>query len=68
MIMKQEFDLLITSMITDRIGRHEILLQINQNYDIIQEKNRPSVMRFPRKTTVNLVKCATSAHMMRIVK
>ena len=33
--MKQEFDLLITSMISDRIGRHEILLQINPNYDKI---------------------------------
>ena len=26
-------NLLITSMITDRIGRHEVLLPINQNYD-----------------------------------
>ena len=37
--MKQEFDLLITSMISDRIGRHEILLQINQNYDKIWDRN-----------------------------
>ena len=33
--MKQEFDLLNTSMITDRIGRHEVLLPVNQNYDKI---------------------------------
>ena len=33
--MKQEFDLLITNMITDRIGRHEVLLPVNQNYDKI---------------------------------
>ena len=31
---KQESDLLITSMITDRIGRHKVL-QINQNSDKI---------------------------------
>ena len=28
---KRESDLLITSMITDRIGRHEVLLTNNQN-------------------------------------
>ena len=28
---KQESDLSITSMITDRIGRHEVLLPINHN-------------------------------------
>ena len=35
MTAKRESDLIITSMITDRIGRHEVLLPINQNYDKI---------------------------------
>ena len=34
-IDKSLIDLLITSMITDRIGQHEVLLLINQNYDKI---------------------------------
>ena len=29
---KRESDFLIESMITDRIGRHEVLLPINNNY------------------------------------
>ena len=32
---KPESGFLITTMITDRIGRHEVLLPINQNYDKI---------------------------------
>ena len=35
MTTKQESNLLITSMITDRIGQHKVLLSINQNYDKI---------------------------------
>ena len=35
---KRKSDLLIKSMITDRIGRHDVLLPINQNYDKIWEK------------------------------
>ena len=31
----QESDLLVTSMITGRIGRLEVLLPINHNYDKI---------------------------------
>ena len=34
-----ESNLLIMSMITDRIGQHEILFPINQNYDKICERN-----------------------------
>ena len=34
----QECDLLITSVITDRIGRHEVLLLINWNYEKFFEK------------------------------
>ena len=36
---KRESDLLIKSIITDRIGRYEVLLPINQNYDNIWETN-----------------------------
>ena len=35
MTVKRESDLLITRMITDRIGGHEVLSPINQNYDKI---------------------------------
>ena len=35
-----ESDLLITSMITDRIGRHEVLLSNNhKNYNFREKKN-----------------------------
>ena len=36
---KQGFDLLIASMITDRIGQHKVLLPINKNYEKIWERN-----------------------------
>ena len=35
MTAKQESNLLIMSMITDRIGQHKVLLSINQNYEKI---------------------------------
>ena len=35
----RESDLFITSMITDRIGRHEVLLPINHKNCNFQEKN-----------------------------
>ena len=34
-----ESDLLITSMVIDRIGLHEVLLPVDQNYGKVQEKN-----------------------------
>ena len=38
---KRESDLLITSMITDRIGRHHVLLPINHNnYNFSQIKQK----------------------------
>ena len=49
---KRESDLLITSMITDWIGRHDVLLPINQNYDKIRETNKPSIERW---TILNVV-------------
>ena len=48
-IAKQECDLLITIMIKDRIGRHEVLLPINEDYEKIQERNWTSVIRFHLK-------------------
>jgi len=36
---KRESDLLITVMITDRIGRHKVPLPIHQRYDKIRERN-----------------------------
>ena len=54
--MKWESDLLITSMITDRIGRYEVQLPINQNCKKICEKNNYRVQMFWRiKTTVPFV-------------
>ena len=58
---KRESDLLIMSMITDRIGRHEFLLPIKPNYDKIWERNWTSVVRFHKKSTVNSTKCKTTA-------
>ena len=49
MTVKWESDLLITSMITDRIGQLEVLLLINQNYDKIWERNKTSVLCFYKK-------------------
>ena len=43
---KRESALLITSMIIDWIGRHNVLLPINQNYDKIRETNKPSIERW----------------------
>ena len=41
MIAQRESDLFITSMITDQIGRHEVLLPINHiNYNSRGKKNR----------------------------
>ena len=38
--MKWEFDLLILSMITDRIRQHKVLLPMNQNCDKIWERKK----------------------------
>ena len=42
--VKQESDLLIMSMITDRIGQQEVLLPINQNYDKIWEHDKIDII------------------------
>ena len=36
-------------MIKDRIGRHEVLLSIKEDYEKIQERNWTSVIRFHLK-------------------
>ena len=54
----------ITSMITGRIGRHEILLTINYNYDkifdifltFLKSKHRVFQELFPRSKNKNLFK------------
>ena len=43
-----ESDLFILSMIRDRIGRHKVLLPVNQKYDRISDR-KTSVIRFYRK-------------------
>ena len=53
--MKLESDLLVASMIKDRIGQHKVLLTINQNYDKMRERNKMlviSVHKIKKKKTV----------------
>ena len=38
--MQRESDLFITSVITDQIGRHKVLLPINHKKMLISEKRR----------------------------
>ena len=52
------------SMITDRIGQHELLLPINQNYDKIWDGTRHLLYVFMKKkttTSVTSAKCKTTA-------
>ena len=44
--VKQVSNVLITNVIADRIGRHEELLPINQNYEKIWERNQTLVVCF----------------------
>ena len=62
----QESDLLVTSMITDRIGRLEVLLPINHNYDknLLKELDIGCTVLLKKTTTttkVNSAKCKTTA-------
>ena len=52
---KQESDLLITSMITDRIGRHKVLLQIIQNFDKSKGTHYLSVKNFHKLRNISLI-------------
>ena len=60
MTAKQESNLLIMSMITDRIGQHKVLLSINQNYDKIEKETIHRVYVFIKISTFNLVKWETT--------
>ena len=53
--------MLITSMITDRIGRHEVLLPINQNYDNLRKKLDVGYTFSEKKATVKSARCTTIA-------
>ena len=41
---------LITSIIKDKIGRHDVLLPINQNYDKVKKETRQQSYVFMKKT------------------
>ena len=44
--MQRESDLFITSMISDRIGRHKVLLLINHKiYNFQEKKNRQAMKK-----------------------
>ena len=61
--MKQESDLLIMSVTTDRIGRHKVLLPVNQDYDKSSERNLTLVICVNKmKQTFNSAKCLTTVH------
>ena len=55
-----ETDLLITSVITDRTGRNEVLLPIHQHCVKFEKETRHRPYVFTKKTaTVNSAKCVT---------
>ena len=54
--MQRESDLLITSMITDRIGRREVLLTINHRYYNFREKKNSHVMKERENLHLNTYK------------
>lgn len=61
--MKLELDLLVASMIKDRIVQHKVLLAINQNYDKMWERNKMlviSVHKINKKK--QFAKCRTTMH------
>ena len=63
-----ESDFLITSMITERIGEHEVLLPINQNYEKIEKKKKtleifPPPPKKKKKKKKNMAKCKTTVQL-----
>ena len=62
--MKLESDLLVASMIKDRIGQHKVLLTINQNYDKMWERNKMLVISVHKiiKKKKKFAKCRTTMH------
>ena len=47
-------------MIIDWIGRHDVLLPIDQNYDKIREKNKPWIERWTTSKLWNAEKASSS--------
>ena len=62
--MKLESDLLVASMIKDRIGQHKVLLTINQNYDKMWERNKMLVISVHKIIIKKkqFAKCRTTMH------
>ena len=48
--------------ITDRIGQHEVLLPINQNYDKFEKETRHRLYVSIKKKPINSTKCETTVH------
>ena len=60
--------MLIMSMITYRIVRHEVQLPINQNYDKILKRKKTSVISFHKKQQLTLQNTQQQCmHMMSTV-
>ena len=60
-------------MITERIGEHEVLLPINQNYDKnfrykidIGNSLPPPPKKKKKKKTVNMAKCKTTVQLQAV--
>ena len=60
--MKLESDLLVASMIKDRIGQHKVLLKINQNYDKMRERKMLVISVHKIKKKKQFAKCRTTMH------
>ena len=54
--MKWEFDLFITNMIMDRIGRQEILLPINHDHFNFRKKKQLHLEQISPVETMSLIK------------
>ena len=55
MTIEQESDLLITSMITNRIGQQEVLLPYNHNHLNFEKKKREKSMQIKFRHEINVV-------------
>ena len=58
---QRESDLLITSMIIDRIGRLELLFQLVRTMTKFDRENKHQLYVVIKKTTINSAKCATTS-------
>ena len=61
MTTKGESELLITSMITGGIGKHEVLLPSIKTMTKFEQETRHRLSLFIKKTKVNSAKCETTA-------